>query len=249
MNAYAKFIIGAAAVLIVVAVGIASFSLGSSTVGGSAQTPAATATPAPTPATSAAPSPSVLGEPPEVTFGGALPADWTVRAGANYAGTTNIQMAFSTDPEDAWMIIELQPNRAAMAADCTLGPEPGVATDATSIIDALATRVGLLAEAPSPAAVGGLTGRQVDLQVDPAVGPTCSGESVGYTPLLGYFAGSDWLFHGLSPDGEVARIIALDATDDRNVIVVISAADAATFDANIDDAMAIVDGLQFDVGP
>ena len=119
-----------------------------------------------------------------------------------------------------------------------------MASTSAAIIDALATRPGLIAGPTTPADVGGLTGHQVDIRLDPAVGTTCPDEGVGYTPLVGYLAGTDWLFNGTLPD-EVDRIIALDAPDGRNVVILITAPDAAAFDRNIDDAMAIVDGLEF----
>jgi hypothetical protein len=252
MNAYAKFIVGAAAVLIVVAVGFAAYTAGSNpaTVGGAVPSatvaPTAAPTPAPTPGPSATATP--LADPPTVEFVGSLPEGWSVRGGANWAGTINIQLAFDAGGETDGMHIELLPNRAVMAADCTLGPQPGVETTATAITDALATRPGLIAGPTTAAAVGALAGHQVDVRVDPAVGTACPDEGSGFTPLLGYFAGPDWLFIGTQPD-EVDRLIALDVSDGRNVVVVIAAPNAAAFDHHIDDAMAIVAGLVFDVGP
>lgn len=250
MNSYAKFIVGMAAVLIVAAVGFAGFSLGSNGSGGpeavASPTADPTPTPSPTPETSAAPT--IAPDPPAVSFKGALPAGWSLDSGANWAGTTNVQLSFSTSNDDAWTMLELLPNRFAMAADCTLMPAPGVQTTAKAITETLESRTGLLASGTGPVTIGGLTGRQLDVGIDPSLGPTCTdAEGSRYTPLLGYFAGRDWLYNGLVAN-EVARIIVLDASNGRNVVLVTSASDRATFDRHIAEAEAIIDALQFDTG-
>ena len=165
-------------------------------------------------------------------------------SGATYAGTVNIAMAFQTGATGKQTVIELVPNRSVSAADCALDAEPGVGTSAQAIVDALAARRGIIASDQGPAAVGGLTGRQIDLRVDPAIGTTCPDDFGGFIPTIGYRAGADWLYNGIGSK-DVARYIVLDASGGRNIVVAIYAADAATFDRDIRDAMTIVEGLRF----
>jgi hypothetical protein len=243
MNAYAKTIVGAAAVLIVAVLGYTVFTIGAGTAGG--PTPTAQAVPSTTPAPSTTPIADARPPIPEVALAGALPDGWGLKGPATWNGTLNIALAFNTT-EGPEMLIEIMPNRSVMRADCAHEPEPGVGTTAAEIIGALSARPGLVADTSSPVTIGGLPGVQVDIEPDQtSTGFTCRGEGEAYVPLLGYYAGPDWLFNSIGDVGRY-RLIALDAPNGANAVIAIYSEDSATFDRHLEDAMGIVESLEFD---
>jgi hypothetical protein len=144
------------------------------------------------------------------------------------------------------MSIDLQLNRAVSAEDCDFGPEPGVDMTAGAIVGAMAARRGLTATGQGPAEVGTLTGQQVDLRLDEAVGVTCPGEDGGYVPLFGAMESYGWGFLGVLPE-ERFRLIALDVPGDQNLMIVVSAPDATTYDRHIGEAETIIEHLAFEI--
>jgi hypothetical protein len=243
MNVYAKMIVGTAAVLVVAVLGYAMFSLGAATTGG--PSPTEQAVPSTTPAPSATPIADTPPPLPEVALAGALPDGWGLKGPATWNGTLNVALAFNTT-EGPEMLIEIMPNRSVMRADCAHEPEPGVGTTAAEIIGALSARPGLVADTSSPVTIGGLPGVQVDIEPDQtSTGFTCRGEGEAYVPLLGYYAGPDWLFNSIGDVGRY-RLIALDAPNGANAVIAIYSEDSATFDRHLEDAMGIVESLEFD---
>lgn len=172
------------------------------------------------------------------SFVGELPDGWTVAAEGRL-------LAFATAAEPA-MTIELLPNRSVMAEDCSLEAEPGVASTASAITDELAARKGVLASAPGALAIGGLDGRALDIRVDPSTGVTCPTDEGGFVPLFGSLEAYGWGFAGVAPEERI-RIVALDVPGGGNLLILVTAPDAATFDQRGDDVTAILDHLVFEV--
>jgi hypothetical protein len=181
-----------------------------------------------------------------VALAGALPDGWGLKGPATWNGTLNVALAFNTT-EGPEMLIEIMPNRSVMRADCAHEPEPGVGTTAAEIIGALSARPGLVADTSSPVTIGGLPGVQVDIEPDQtSTGFTCGGEGEAIVPLLGLYAGPDWLFNGMSERGRY-RLIVLDAPNGANAVIAIYSDDLEAFDRNLEDAMSIVEALEFDI--
>ena len=175
-----------------------------------------------------------------VSLNGDLPDGWDVSA----EGTL---LSFATTGSDPGMTIEMLENREVMAEDCGLGPESGVAMTASAVVDAISGRRGLVPSGRSPVTVGGLTGEQVDLRVDPDVGVTCPGEDGGFVPLVGAMESYGWGFSGVGP-AERIRLVALDVEPDQILIVLVVAPTAAARERHIEAASSIIGSLEFAIG-
>jgi hypothetical protein len=218
---------GIAAVLMVALVGYAL--LRNNPFPGSVPTLAPpTATPVPSP------SPRLLGV--EVTLVGGMPKGWNVTAGG--------LLSFSA-AVDPGMSVELGTNRSVGAENCDMGPEPGVGLSAASFVNAIAERRGVKASGLGPIEVDGLPGMQVDVELDTSVGPTCGSETF-YVPLFGFDNEGFWNHVGVEAE-EHLRLIVLDVPDGQNILIVLAAPDAPSFDARLADAMTIVNNLSFDI--
>jgi hypothetical protein len=200
-----------------------------------APTPAMSTAPASTPAPTAPP-------PPELTLraslDGDLPKGWDVAA----EGTL---LSFATSGDGPGMAVELLRNRAVMAENCGLEPEPGVATTAKAIVSAVAARRGLTASKPKSVRVGRLSGYDVELQVEAGFDLPCPGEDgAGFVPLFGAMESYGWAYAGVGA-AERIRLVALDVADNENLVILVTAPDAATYDRLIGDASSIIDRLVF----
>ena len=138
-------------------------------------------------------------------------------------------------------------NRSVMAADCALEAQKDVATRAEAIIVAIAARPGVAATPPLKARIGGLSGLSIDLGVDQSAGTTCAGDDGGFVPLFGAMESYGWGYAGVGSH-ERMRLIALDVADNENLVILVTAPDAAAFERHIGAAEAIVKHLAFKVG-
>jgi hypothetical protein len=191
-----------------------------------------TATPAPTPAATRVGQTTGLAW----SIRGALPPGWTTEDG-NFSRS-----------EHAY--VEVLPDRSVMAADCTLRPEAGVGSSATSIAAALAKRKGLATTKPESVTIGGLSGVRFDLSLTPGWAGTCAGWQIDspVVPLVGTFdAQHYWLFNA-AVKGEKDRYLVLDLPDGRNVLVAITVTDPERFSDVVGPAMEILSKLDFAVG-
>ena len=197
-------------------------------------TPAITTAPALTPGPTAPPPPTIA---LRASLDGDLPAGWDVAS----EGTL---LSFTTGGDGPGMAVELLRNRSVMAETCALDAEAGVGTSAEAIVAALAARRGITATKAVLTRVGGLSGRWVELRVDPAVGVTCPGDDGGFVPLFGAMEGYGWGYAGIGADERI-RIVALDVADGENLVILVTAPNAATYDRLIDDATSIIKHLVF----
>jgi hypothetical protein len=137
----------------------------------------------------------------------------------------------------------------SQAQSCSTAAEPGVGHSAAAIGAWLTTLPGLVATAPSPVTIGGLSGVTVDLSVSPGWTGTCPYAYSQGLPLVSTFVdaepsgggGFDWNVQG---DGRT-RAILLDIGDGRVLLLDIEAQSKATYDAFLPGAMQVVNTFQF----
>jgi hypothetical protein len=177
-----------------------------------------------------APSPTKL----TWTFGGSLPSGWTEEDGS-----------FSRS-EKAY--VEVLTDRSLMAADCALGPQPGIGHTAADIVGALSRRPGLAATAATDVTVAGLKGRQIDFVIAPGWNKGCDwwdDPKAPVVPLIGRFDDKNyWLYNALSK-GEQYRYVVLDTPDGGNAVIAVTAVDPERLQEVAGPAMDIVHGLQY----
>jgi hypothetical protein len=146
-------------------------------------------------------------------------------------------------------LLYVLPDIAVAAEDCSHTAAPGVGLTATDIVGALATRQGMIASAPLPVTIGGLSGHQIDLSVAPDWTRSCEGGPPS-VPLL---YAPDYIREGAEP-GERFRIIVLDLPGPPSgmyatVMIVVYSGDAAVWDDHLSNSMTVVDSFEFDTTP
>jgi hypothetical protein len=130
-----------------------------------------------------------------------------------------------------------------MSADCVVeGPEAGVGITAEAMAAALAERRGLLVTEPVPVEVGGLSGRLIDIAIDPASDAGCQIPELDEPlVLLIIGAGPASLAHA-QWSGFTTRLYILDLPSSNIVIEISDVADAPGTTA---DYEGVVSGLVF----
>ncbi|TYL53549.1 hypothetical protein FYC51_07765 [Agromyces mariniharenae] len=147
------------------------------------------------------------------------------------------------------IFLNVFPSIQVAAEDCSDEAAPGVEWTADDIVGALATRPGLSTEEPVPVAVGGLSGQQIDLAIDPDWTANCGGDGP-YVPLL---YSQDFITWGAEPD-EQWRIIVLDVAGlpsgmYATVMVVVYSAAAEGWDDHLAASTAVIESFEFDTTP
>lgn len=135
------------------------------------------------------------------------------------------------------------------AEDCSDSAEPGVEWTADDMVGTLAARPGLITEEPVPVTVGGLSGLQIDLSIDPDWSGNCSGGGP-YVPLV-YSPG--FISWGAEP-GEQWRIIVLDVAGlpsgkYTTVMIVVYSATAEGWDEHLAASTEVIESFEFDTTP
>ena len=187
----------------------------------------------PTPAASPTTPPLLV----DISISSGIPKGWTILA-------TGL-LSFQSDSLPSTSI-EIALNRRVGAANCAMAPEPGVDGSAEAFVHAIAERRGVAASGLRQVELSDLPGWQVDVTLDTSTGPTCTPESP-YVPLFGIDDDGFWNHVGVSA-GERMRIVVLDVPDGQNIVILIVAPDASTFDRDLDDAMAILTKVSFTIG-
>jgi hypothetical protein len=255
VHAYAKIAVAAAAVLIVAIVGYNLLPGGSTGVGGPAPTasPTTTATPTGAPSPTTTPSPTATFEyptdgilpagsnatklfTPAFTF--TVPEGWindgdtaaapgslgyyslfpdTPANRAEFARTGNSAsgMVIVSNLERPWFVCEAwEDNRGTTAAEMATAVSSNEATMTTGLVDV---------------AVGGLTGKQFDVRLDPAWTETCPGDPPGVD--LG---------------DQRTRAIFLDRPGSPVLVIFANSLHSADHEAFLAEAMPIIESFQFD---
>jgi hypothetical protein len=131
-------------------------------------------------------------------------------------------------------------NVRVAAADCSNSAEAGVGFSADELVSALTRRPGLNVGTPVPVTVGGVTGKQIDLEVAREWTITCA-ESHGL-PAVPTVANGD--AHWWAVFSERKRVIVLDDPDGGNIYLEV-AGPTDGFDSHLAASMAIIETLKF----
>jgi hypothetical protein len=257
VNAYAKIAVAAAAVLVVALVGYNLLPAGSTGVGGPAATPSPTA--APTTAPTAAPSTAPLSraEYPawykadsETTGAGILPAGKHTTRAFTSPFTYSVPEGWVNDL-DVSIAYGLFPDTPANKAEYALSGEmahgifmvsvespyffceawektSGTADERAAFL--VASDAFAVSE-PVDVTIGGLTGKQVDVRLDPDWTETCPGDPPS----------SDHR-------GQRDRVTFLDTPDRGVIAIAVGSGDSAGHEAFLAEAMPIIESFQFDTG-
>jgi hypothetical protein len=257
VNRYLKYAAAVAAVFLVAIVGLTVPGRPSgSDVGGG------TATPSPSPVASASPSATASASavfPPWFTQkgdgAGILPAgSQTTRhflAGSTFIvpeGWVNesdnaavyglfqdtpaneAQYALSNETAQNMILVATVENNMFAICDATGLFQGGTAAE---VIDAVVANEALSATKPVDVTIGGLSGRQVDVQLNPDWTGSCSS---GDLPTKDYKDGRN-------------RLILLDTPGSGTMGIAIGSLKSADFEAFLAEAMPVVESLRFDVTP
>jgi hypothetical protein len=234
MNKFVAIGLGAAAVIIILLVGIQQ--LGQPNV---IAPPVESATPEPTPIPSVVPSvpQSPLGV--GVTYDGPIPVGWT----QDSIGSVPY-------PDDEDLVFAVTQNELVMDPGCAPHPDSDVGPSAGEAVEALAGREGLEEAAVTSATVSGLDGHQLDfVAAADGTGATCRDESEGLTfvPLFGHYdtATGDFFYSYAGP-GEANRLIVLDTGTGGTVWIWTFAMAPLDLADHLETVMEVVNGLQFE---
>jgi hypothetical protein len=150
-------------------------------------------------------------------------------------------------PENTGIFIWSDAVAHSQADQCSEVPEPGVGRTADEIVAWLTTVPGLVTSVPEPIAIGGLSGKMIDLSVAPTWTTSCPYAYASGVPLVSTFTdskegpGLDW---NIQREGRT-RIVALDLGDGRALIINIEAQTKADYDALLPGAMQLVNSFTF----
>jgi hypothetical protein len=106
---------------------------------------------------------------------------------------------------------------------------------AAEVIDGIVANEALSTTEPVDVTIGGLSGRQVDVRLDPAWTGSCVVVSEDDPPTRDYGGGN--------------RFIMLDRPGQGPIGIAIGSMHSADFEAFLAEAMPIVESFQFDLGP
>jgi len=196
---------------------------------------AASAPPASPSASVVGPSPSASASATEFSWSaGPLPSGWSVQDDA-IVHTDNAYIEVMTD-------------RSVMSADCGLGPQAGVGRTARDIMAALAARKGLETGGGAPITVGGLSGQQLDIALEPGWKGSCpwwEDAKAPVVPLIRFFDENNLWNYNAVATGERFRYLVLDTPNGGNVLVAVTAVEPEHLPDITPQAMQIVRGLEF----
>jgi hypothetical protein len=265
MNSSIRWIAAAAAVILVAVVGFAVLSRPSdSGVGGPAPTASPSPAPSPSPPPSGSPAamwPDWLTEDhdrnaagilpagrnstryfPSPSFSFTVPAGW-VNAQDSFDGwyylfpdspANAAEFALSQDPAQDMLVTITQTPEGLGVCPGAAAPAPSGPT-AAQIAEVLLATDGLSTTESVPVTIGGLSGLQMDVQIDPTWTGTCPLDPQD-PPTKDY-------------KDVRTRFIVLDLPDERNVLIVINSLYAKDFEPFLAEAMPIVESMEFDVTP
>ena len=176
----------------------------------------------------------LYGEGAVVTFEGSVPDGWTDD------GPGSVPVPDSdTDTDTRFFEIHLNPS--LMAADCGLDPEPGVGTEASTILAEIADRDGIHVSDRGSTTVDGRAAEWIDFVADEVTCPRDATE--GFVPMFGWFDEDDlWQFTGAAP-GETHRLIAVDL-ERSNLLIWTYALEPDALEDQLEAAMDVVAGLR-----
>jgi hypothetical protein len=238
MTTYPRIAAGLAAVAIVAIGGIYLFGQPSgSGIGG----PAATASPSPSPVSTPTASSTLLSSftfKPRVTV--EAPAGWTVDG--DDSRTFGLKPPEASGPGAGSILLMSGPFVSASDRDCEDRRAAGVGESAAEVLSALAGDPRIVSTAAGAVNVGGRTAQAVDIKVAAGWTGTCAW-SEGKPAVLLVMATDQGPAYGTA-GAEYARVILLDLGGEALAMIVSPAAGDTGTDS-IDQAMPIVEAIQF----
>ncbi|MEO7665189.1 MAG: hypothetical protein ABIV26_08675 [Candidatus Limnocylindrales bacterium] len=170
-----------------------------------------------------------------------VPAGW-----ANVADwPTSFTLAPQGAPADVGITIWTDVAIVSEQDPCSETPATNVGQTAKAMTDWLASATGLVASTPKAVTIGGLSGWQLDVAMDPAWTTTCPFSSG--KPVRGIFTdtvageGFEW---SVGADAHL-RLFVLDRGDGRAIVADIEAEAKANYDALVDRATTVVQSFEF----
>ena len=229
-------------------------------------------TPTPTPSTSPTPppppTPIPLIAPADLAAGSyfirtnygpttfTVPAGWTIPT----FGMLDFSLApIGAAPDDGIRVF-FDMHIASKDQACSEAPEPGIGTSAAAMVADLVSDDRLLAGTPQDVAIGGLTGKLVDVRIAPTTtkrcpfmpeGPTVPvivDDAATYVPNQPGPEITNGPFWGVDTDDRL-RLVILDRPNGGNVVFVVNSATGDTFDALVVASMPVIESFVFDTGP
>jgi hypothetical protein len=137
------------------------------------------------------------------------------------------------------------PVAAAEDAACPDSPEPGVGSTARELSDWIQGRDGLNVSSPRLASVGGLTGFDLDVEIED--GWTASCPFANGLPAVPLFVSAEGDFRWVVAGTERLRLSLLDAPGGVTLVVDVDAFDGALLPDLLVSAQPIVRSMRFDV--
>jgi hypothetical protein len=185
-----------------------------------------------------------------------LPPGWSVAT----LGMLDFTLAPVDARPDDGIRVFFDMHIASKDAACTEAPEPGIGTSADALVADFVGDERLLTNTPQDVAIGGLTGKLVDVRIAPTTTKRCPELADGPTVPLIVDDAATYLpdhpaptltngpFWGVDSDDRL-RLVILDRPNGGNVVFVINSATGDTFDALVVASMPVIDSFVFDTGP
>ena len=198
----------------------------------------AAATPSPAPGSVALPAGNYTSKAFKPTFTYTLPAGWS--NGGDSADYFELRPAGS---DVVGIYLFRGPLAASQDRTCPDAGEAGVGTSSTALASWIRTLKGLTVSASRLAAVGGLRGTEIDVQI--ADGWTFSCSFANGLPTVPLFIGPGGNFRWVVAGNERLRLDLLDGPDNTTIVVDVDAFEGSLFEDLLTAASPIVRSFVF----
>jgi len=198
-------------------------------------------TPSPAPGTSALPAGTYTARAFQPAFSYTVPAGW-----ANGSDTTDYFELRPAGTDIVGIYLFRGPLAASQDRTCPDAGETGVGTSSADLAAWIRGLKGLTVSAPRLAAVGGLRGTELDIQI--ADGWTFSCPFANGLPTVPLFIGANGNFRWVVAGTERLRLDLLDGPDGTTIVVDVDAFDGALFEDLLFAAAPIVRSIVFKTG-
>ena len=171
----------------------------------------------------------------------AFPSGWSLQQ----ITPDDFALHLDAGPADDTVRVFFDMRRASKDAACTEAPERGVGFTAQKLGDDIAADKNFRVSAKTPISVNGLHGQILDVVLAAGTTRTCPfSDGKPSVPLIVDAIDGTGPFWGVGP-GEEIRLVILDTADHRNIVIVMDAAETASFNDLVAAAMPIVESLSF----
>jgi hypothetical protein len=183
------------------------------------------------------------GDPWALRFGAltyTVPAGWSNK----WDWPDHLSLVPQGAAEDTGIFVLTDVVVVSQADPCNPVPDPLIGTTADQIADWLESAPGVVVSASERVTIGGLTGRSLEVALDPSWTTAC--EFTSGTPARGLFTNrTDGGFHYVLLPTTLSRFYLLDAGDGRAILINIGAESPEDATAIRPEAEAIVQSFEF----